>query len=652
MTKSPFTGTCERGEGLLDLVHTDVCGPFRSATKDGKHYYVTFTDDFSRYGYVYLTKHKSDTFEEFKRYQNKVENQVGRKINELQSDRGGKYLSIEFFDHLKNCGIVLQLTPPRTPQLNGVPERRNITMLDMKGKPPSLGHIKIWGCEVFIRQEAKDKLEAISEKCFSVGHPEESFGYLFYKPKDNVVFVAQRGVFLEREITSKEDSRSKIDLEEIQESVSEEPIVNTDTQQEVVTPVEPDDISLPIHKTSSRVRKPPQFYYSFHIEEDMISDNTLTGLNEPANYKEAMTSPETAKWKEVMKSEIQSMYDNQVWNSVNTTPGLKMVGFYGGEEKLKVTGYYDASWETDKDDSRSQSGWVFLLNGGAVTWKSLKQDTMANSTCEFEYIAADYSSSDHFTLDDSSPDSLSDSTSDYSSDTSLGYSIPDCPCDSPAAISAKPSSQRYSNSVTGFEVSSDESYEQYVAREVGLGVDVEESYEPYSKPDIDSDVQADINARIAADDSIAAREMDVRVKVGIEVEEEAKSSARVIKGAQRSSGYASIVASEQRAELLDRTDTLERDNMRLKGMLGVERQRVDYLWRSMSYAQRDLSQICQFCFYDRIVVGTRVAIPLEAVEEVRSRFANTLYGYFIGKRLAFPLVENYVKNTWAKFGLK
>ncbi|GKD38669.1 hypothetical protein Tco_1258876 [Tanacetum coccineum] len=100
-----------------------------------------------------------------------------------------------------------------------------------KGKPPSLGHNKIWGCEVFIRQEAKDKLKVISEKCFFVGHPEESFGYLFYKPKDNVVFVAQRGVFLEREITSKEDSGSKIDLEEIQESVGKEPIVNTNTQQ-------------------------------------------------------------------------------------------------------------------------------------------------------------------------------------------------------------------------------------------------------------------------------------------------------------------------------------------------------------------------------------------------------------------------------------
>ncbi|GJX82851.1 zinc knuckle CX2CX4HX4C containing protein [Tanacetum coccineum] len=52
------------------------------------------------------------------------------------------------------------------------------------------------------------------------------------------------------------------------------------------------------------------------------------------------------------------------------------------------------------------------------------------------------------------------------------------------------------------------------------------------------------------------------------------------------------------------------------------------------------------------VQGANVAIPLAAVEEVSQRFENTLYGYFIGKRLAFPLVETYVKNAWAKFGLE
>ncbi|GJY67166.1 retrotransposon protein, putative, ty1-copia subclass [Tanacetum coccineum] len=169
-----------------------------------------------------------------------------------------------------------------------------------KGKRPSLGHIKICGCDVFVRREAQDKLEAISEK-------------------------SRRGVFLEREIISKEDSGSKIDLEEIQKSADKEPIVNTDTQQEVVTPVKPDDISLPICRTNGRVSKPPQFYYGFHIEEDKISDSTLSELDEPVNYTETMTSPKVANWKEVMKSEIQFMYDNQVWNLVDTTFGLKMM---------------------------------------------------------------------------------------------------------------------------------------------------------------------------------------------------------------------------------------------------------------------------------------------------------------------------------------
>ncbi|GJT24078.1 hypothetical protein Tco_0894015 [Tanacetum coccineum] len=61
---------------------------------------------------------------------------------------------------------------------------------------------------------------------------------------------------------------------------------------------------------------------------------------------------------------------------------------YGGEEELRVTGYCNASWQIDKDDSRLQSGWIFLLNGGVVTWKSSKQDTVADFTCESEYIAA------------------------------------------------------------------------------------------------------------------------------------------------------------------------------------------------------------------------------------------------------------------------
>ncbi|KAI5435756.1 hypothetical protein KIW84_022256 [Lathyrus oleraceus] len=57
-------------------------------------------------------------------------------------------------------------------------------------------------------------------------------------------------------------------------------------------------------------------------------------------------------------------------------------------EELAVNGYTDASFQTDKDDFRSQFGYVFCLNGGAMRWKSSKQDTIVDSTTEAEYIAA------------------------------------------------------------------------------------------------------------------------------------------------------------------------------------------------------------------------------------------------------------------------
>ncbi len=61
---------------------------------------------------------------------------------------------------------------------------------------------------------------------------------------------------------------------------------------------------------------------------------------------------------------------------------------YGGDEALVVKGYVDASFDTDPDDSKSQTGYVYVLNGGAVSWCSSKQEVVAASTCEAEYIAA------------------------------------------------------------------------------------------------------------------------------------------------------------------------------------------------------------------------------------------------------------------------
>ena len=76
-------------------------------------------------------QHKSDTFEKFKEYRVEVENQLGKTIKTLRSDRGGEYLDNNFEEFLVEHGIVSQLTVLGTPQQNGVVERRNQTLLDM-----------------------------------------------------------------------------------------------------------------------------------------------------------------------------------------------------------------------------------------------------------------------------------------------------------------------------------------------------------------------------------------------------------------------------------------------------------------------------------------------------------------------------------------
>jgi hypothetical protein len=66
MTRTQFTKFVERAADLLGIIHTDVCGPMSVATHSGYRYFVTFTDDLSRYRYIYLMKHKSETFEKLR----------------------------------------------------------------------------------------------------------------------------------------------------------------------------------------------------------------------------------------------------------------------------------------------------------------------------------------------------------------------------------------------------------------------------------------------------------------------------------------------------------------------------------------------------------------------------------------------------------
>ena len=115
MTKTSFSPKGNRSNDLLELVHTNVCGPINIRAHGNYEYFITFADDHSRYGYVYLMHHKSDSFEKFNQYRTNVEKQLGKPIKAIRSDRSDDYLSNKFIDHLIHNGILSQLSAPRMP---------------------------------------------------------------------------------------------------------------------------------------------------------------------------------------------------------------------------------------------------------------------------------------------------------------------------------------------------------------------------------------------------------------------------------------------------------------------------------------------------------------------------------------------------------
>jgi hypothetical protein len=75
----------------LEIIHTDICGPFPVASMGGFNSFITFTDDYSRYGYIYPIKEKSEALDKFKIFKAEVENQHNLKLKVVRSDRGGEY---------------------------------------------------------------------------------------------------------------------------------------------------------------------------------------------------------------------------------------------------------------------------------------------------------------------------------------------------------------------------------------------------------------------------------------------------------------------------------------------------------------------------------------------------------------------------------
>jgi hypothetical protein len=234
-TKTIFQSSDSRVAGILDLIHSDVCGPMSLASLNGSLYYVVFIDDCSQKSWIFFSR-----FQEFKAL---VENQTGKKIIVLRWDNGGEYTSKEFMDFCAGEGIRRELTLSYNPQQNGVAERKNRAIVgavramlhnqglplflwaeacytavylqnmsphkavgsmtpeeDFSGKKPEVGHFRIFGCITYsyVPSEKRTKMEPMVERGIFVGYSETSKAFRIDLP-------SLRKTVLRRDVRFEED---------------------------------------------------------------------------------------------------------------------------------------------------------------------------------------------------------------------------------------------------------------------------------------------------------------------------------------------------------------------------------------------------------------------------------------------------------------
>ncbi|KAL0448211.1 UNVERIFIED_CONTAM: Retrovirus-related Pol polyprotein from transposon TNT 1-94 [Sesamum latifolium] len=255
MTKKPFVGQSMLASGLLDLIHSDVYGPLNTQARGEFFYFITFTDDHSWYGYVYLMRYKFEAFGRFEEFRLEVENQTGRKIKALRSDIGGEYLSGEFLDYLKENGILSQWTPPGTNMLLRRRPSKTVAQTPYQiwhGKPASYKYLRVWDSPTYVKRLVGDKLDSRSSLCKSVGYLKETAGYYFYDPFEQKVFISQNAMFLEKGFPA-DTRREELLLEESSEARPQTDAVTSSA------PIVPTN-DIPVLRRSTRVSQQPERY--------------------------------------------------------------------------------------------------------------------------------------------------------------------------------------------------------------------------------------------------------------------------------------------------------------------------------------------------------------------------------------------------------
>ena len=351
--RSPFASSTTKTTKPLEIVHSDVCGKMQEKSLGGAEYFLTFTDDKTRYTWVYILKTKDQVFDCFLHWKALVERQSKQKLKTLRTDNGGEYTSNKFEKYLKDEGIRHEKTIPKTPEQNGVAERLNRTLVESArsmlldanlsksywaeavstavylknrsptkavqgetpyeawyGEKPTVDHLRVFGCDAYahIPKDERRKFDTKARKCILVGYGEETKGYRLYD-------VTEKKILYSRDVQFNEKSRKFNSGQDVQEQ-DYKLIIDLSNDIEIETEGPDSEIQEVPLRRSTRQRSHPDYYGR---EQSHLTET-------PSTFKDANASPEKKKWKIAMEKEMNSLQDNDVWDLVELPPGRKIIG--------------------------------------------------------------------------------------------------------------------------------------------------------------------------------------------------------------------------------------------------------------------------------------------------------------------------------------
>jgi transposase InsO family protein len=357
---------------ILELIHSDICGPITPASNGNRRYILTFIDDFSRKTWAYILIEKSGALECFKKFRSMVEKESEQVICCLRTDRGGEFNSLDFRKYCEDNGIKRQLTAAYTPQQNGIAERKNRTIMDMvrsmlacrevpkefwpeavnwaiyilnrspttalnditpeeawSSTKPFVKHFRIFGCIAYthVPDAQRRKLDDKSVKCIFLGVSEESKAYRLYNPISKKIIISRDVIFAENEKwkwnetshsedLETEDSENLNDVDDRSEEPVTEAVCDLDNDQVLTEGQAEEHIGTSTSNLNQgRARRPPAWLSDFDtsaIDDDEESINLV--MFGPCVSKDPLTFEEAAKsqiWRKAMKDEIDSIERNK-----------------------------------------------------------------------------------------------------------------------------------------------------------------------------------------------------------------------------------------------------------------------------------------------------------------------------------------------------